>query len=160
EIVRMAAARYAFEPFGTRSEAKHVLWRHDVDFSIHRALKLARIEAAEGVRATYFVRLRSAFYSPLEPAVEARIREIAELGNWIGLHFDMAAYPDLDPGGLDRALAMERGLLGEMAAADVLSFSFHNPGHSGGEAVEDEALGGMINAYAPSIRERYSYVSD
>ncbi len=55
EIVASARERYAFEPFGTATTSPHVLWRHDVDYSVHRAAALARIEADLGVRATYFV---------------------------------------------------------------------------------------------------------
>ena len=69
-----------------------MLWRHDVDISVHRALALARIEADLGVRATYFFTLHSSFYNLLEPAVAARARELLALGHWLGVHFDVAAY--------------------------------------------------------------------
>ena len=39
------------------------LWRHDVDYSPHRALALAKLEAAKGISATYFFQRRSAFYN-------------------------------------------------------------------------------------------------
>src|SRR3954463_4717708 len=91
-IVARARDVYSFEPFGTTSEAPHVLWRHDVDLSVHRAAKLADLEAEAGVHATYFFLLRSEFYNLLEGAVLDRARRIAALGHWIGLHFDPAFY--------------------------------------------------------------------
>jgi hypothetical protein len=47
----------------------------------------ARLEAELGARATYFVSLHSDLYNPFVPVVLARLREIAALGHWIGLHF-------------------------------------------------------------------------
>src|SRR4029079_12046411 len=94
EVVETARARYAFEPFGTDASGPHVLWRHDVDYSMHRAVVLARLEAELGARATYFVTLHSDLYNLLEPAVHDRVREIAALGHWIGLHFDAGFHPD------------------------------------------------------------------
>src|SRR4051794_14022454 len=90
-LIHEARLGYSFEPFGTTCVHPHVLWRHDVDASVHRALVLARIEAELGVRSTYFFALRSEFYNLLESGVTRRAREILELGHWLGLHFDPAS---------------------------------------------------------------------
>ncbi len=37
------------------------LWRHDVDFSIHRAFALANVEKKMKIKATYFIQLGSFF---------------------------------------------------------------------------------------------------
>jgi hypothetical protein len=42
---------YASIPWGER----FLLWRHDLDYSVNRALALAKVEQQEGVKATYFV---------------------------------------------------------------------------------------------------------
>ena len=99
-----------------RRPAPHVLWRHDVDYSLHRALVLARIEAELGARATYFLSLHSDLYNVLEPAVHARAREIAALGHWIGLHFDAGFYAD---GSLDERAAWEGRVLSEALEVPV-----------------------------------------
>ncbi len=157
DIVAAAQARYAFEPFGTKAGGPHVLWRHDVDYSVHRAAVLARLEASLGVRATYFLTLHSELYNVLEPAVHDRLREIAALGHWIGLHFDagFAARGDLD----ERA-AWEGRVLSEALEAPVRAVSLHNPSVSGTDAYDAEELGGMVHAGARSVRDRYAYVSD
>jgi hypothetical protein len=157
EIVTAAREGYAFEPFGTAETAPHVLWRHDVDYSVHRGLALARIEADLGVRATYFVLLHSELYNVLEPAVLARLREIAALGHWIGLHFDPAVHPGAD---LDAKAAWERDLLEEAVGAPVGAVSLHNPSVSGTEELDVEQLGGMLHAGARRLRDGYAYVSD
>jgi hypothetical protein len=160
-IVREAAAKYAFEPFGTASTDRHVLWRHDVDFSVHRALKLAEIEADAGVKATYFLRLRGAFYNLLEPPVLELARRIAELGHWIGLHFDplsddLAGAEDE----LAAGVANDRQLLAEVIERPIDSFSFHNPGTWGADRIEADRIAGMVNVYGTGSMEGYLYVSD
>lgn len=55
-----ALPRFSFRRFGDDLGGEGIaLWRHDVDFSPHRALALARLEQARGIVATYFVLLHS-----------------------------------------------------------------------------------------------------
>ncbi|MFN2468626.1 MAG: hypothetical protein ABR521_10920 [Gaiellaceae bacterium] len=56
--------------------------RHDVDDRLDSALAFARLEAARGLRATYFL-LHTAPYWP-----DGRFRELQELGHEVGLHND------------------------------------------------------------------------
>jgi hypothetical protein len=153
-----AAARYRFEPFGTTAAAPHVLWRHDVDASMHRAAALAEIEAAQGVRSTWFLSLHSTFYNLLEREPTELARRLAALGHWIGLHFD-AAYYDGDAD-LVAHMAAERALLESVVGAPVGAVSFHNPDRTRIQDVRDDVLAGMVNAYGRTLGERYAYVSD
>jgi len=157
QVLTAALDRYTFEPFGTTADVPHVLWRHDVDYSPHRALALARIEADLGVRATYFVFLHSDLYNVLEPAVHARLREIAALGHWIGLHFDAGFGGD---GSLAERAAWEGRVLAEALRVPVGVVSLHNPSVSGTEDLDAEELGGLRHAGARSVRDGYGYVSD
>jgi hypothetical protein len=159
-IVATAAGRYAFEPFGTSTVGPHVLWRHDVDYSVHRAVALARLEAELGARATYFLSLRSDLYNLLEPAVHARAREIVAMGHWLGLHFDAGFYADRSLPMLDRCVAWEARLLSGALEAPVHAVSLHNPSVSSTEDLDAEELGGIVHAGARSVRDRYAYVSD
>jgi len=52
-IVKQAASKYLFVNYGYKGSEFHVIWRHDVDFSVNRALKLAQIEAELGVNSTW-----------------------------------------------------------------------------------------------------------
>ena len=162
EIVRAARERYAFEPFSAAgTDGPHVLWRHDVDFSVHRAVALARIEADEDAQATYLLSVTSPFYNALEESVLSRIREIAELGHWLGLHFDVSAHPDAgSPEALTAKLDFERNLLADATGRPVDAVSFHNPGATGADALDADELAGMANAYGRRIKDHYAYVSD
>jgi hypothetical protein len=156
----LTAARehYRFEAFGTTATEPHVLWRHDVDVSMQRAVRLAEIEVEHDVRSTWFLSLHSAFYNLLEREMTERARRLAELGHWIGLHFDAGYYP----GGGDRSehMALERALLERLAGAPVNAVSFHNPDVTGVAELQEDAFAGMVNAYGRALRERYAYVSD
>lgn len=72
--------------------APNVLWLHDVDMSPRRALALARLEADEGITATYFVMPSSAFYNLFEREVREPFEAVAALGHRLGLHFDLGAW--------------------------------------------------------------------
>ncbi len=161
EILRLAKERYRFEGFGTASAEDHVLWRHDLDYSIHRALRLARIEAGLGVQATYFFFLRSPYYSLMEAAIAVAAREILTLGHYAGLHFDPTFYTAIgDARPLEKAIEFERGVLEDLLGAPVEVVSFHNPALAGLLDNDSPYLAGLINAYGKALREDYVYISD
>lgn len=158
-----AKERFSFEPFGTRCDGPHVLWRHDVDFSVHRAARLARIEADEGVTTTYFFLLHSNFYNLLERSVTDLARGIVhDDRHRLGLHFDSSFYGSLDSvDALGEKVATEAAFLADLLAAPVEAFAFHNPGLVNDDLAFDAGeIGGLANAYARSVKERYEYVSD
>jgi hypothetical protein len=161
-IIRAARERYSFESFGTEPDRPHVLWRHDVDFSVHRALRLAEIEADEGVRSTYFLLLHGVFYNLLEAPVFQRARRLLDLGHDLGLHFDVAFYggfADVDE--LTDRIAHEADVLSEFFKREISAFSFHNTTVLDGFAYADlNRVAGLINTNGQSLMERYSYVSD
>lgn len=91
-IKRFLKAGYTFSTFDGLSRQqkrkKIFLLRHDIDYSMLRALEFARIEISLGIKATYFVRLHSRDYNPFEFKTYVKLREIAKLGHELGLHFE------------------------------------------------------------------------
>jgi hypothetical protein len=162
-LLRLALdAGYRFAGYRDRGAGRHVLWRHDIDFSVHRSRRLAEIESGLGVRATYFVNPHCAYYNALEPEVLALLRQIAGLGHAIGLHFDADAYPQ---GGwtleaLEARLDSERRVLADMLGMPVEAVSFHNPDVGSLLSFDQDELAGMVNAYSRRLREGYVYASD
>ncbi len=59
--------------------------RHDVDFDLGKALEMARLEHSLGIRATYFVRLRSAHYNVFSEEGAEAVSAILSLGHGLGL---------------------------------------------------------------------------
>jgi hypothetical protein len=85
----LASARsggYRFRLFDGDPERGDLFLRHDVDLSLAAALELARLEAEEGVEATYFLMTTSDFYNLSSPTGEAALRELRSLGHAVGLH--------------------------------------------------------------------------
>jgi len=66
---------------------KFCVVRHDIEFSIDRALIMAKIEANElGISSTYTIQLRNNTYNAISEKNIKLVREIKELGHKIGLH--------------------------------------------------------------------------
>ena len=159
---QLKAGGYRFALYGKRGEDRHVIWRHDIDFSMHRAARLARIEAEEGAVATYFVNPRCTFYNLLEPEIEMLVRKISDLGHEIGLHFDAGAYGVEQWSGeeLEQALAREKSVLEHILQKPVRTVSWHNPDRSNLLDFDADEIGGLINAYSKSLKRDYVYCSD
>ncbi|MBR0801192.1 hypothetical protein JQ615_38150 [Bradyrhizobium jicamae] len=155
-------ARYGFARYGEQPTGRHLIWRHDVDMSMHRAARLAEIEKEEGIAATYFVNPRSQFYSIFEPAIEALLRRIRSFGHEIGLHFDGAAYDTRSwtTATLEAAVHREQALLETLLQSPIAALSWHNPDQSNLLDFQDETIGGLFNAYSGRLRRDYTYCSD
>jgi hypothetical protein len=153
-----AAQGYAPKGFADASpEARHLILRHDIDFSLAAARAMAEQEAELGVRTTYFVLLRTEFYNPLSGAGRAALARIAELGHPIGLHFDAALYEN-DTVSLDAAAAREGDVLADALRMPIDLVSLHRPGKI--KAGEPDRLGGRLNVYAPRYVRDIGYCSD
>ena len=140
---------------------RHVLWRHDIDFSVHRALRLAQIESEHRVNSTYFVNLHCEFYNLLEAEIFERFKAIMDLGHWPGLHFDTSFYGGFESESeLASKLSFERGLVEQLIGRPVEVFSFHNPEATEVERFDADRIADMVNASGIGIRECYAYVSD
>jgi hypothetical protein len=162
-LLTEAKKRFRFEPLGTDFAGSHVLWRHDVDLSVHRAARIAAIEAAGGVSATYLFGFHSPFYNLLErPVADLARRIVHEYGHRLGLHFDSAFYGRLESEqDLEGRLKHEASLLSELVEARVEAFSFHNPQTVNDDfAFDADEIAGLVNASGSTLRERYTYVSD
>lgn len=163
ELLRIAKANWKFIDFTDYKKPGRVcLWRHDLDFSVHRAYRLAQIETEEQVKATYFIHLHNEFYNPLESENADLISRIIDLGHELGLHFDPAFYASR----LDRHeqlldfLKFEQRILVKTFQTEVRVFSFHNPDIGDWLGIDQDEIGGLINAYGPYFRENYGYCSD
>jgi hypothetical protein len=159
---QLKAGGYRFARFGEKPSARHVFWRHDVDVSMHRAARLAEIEAETGAVGTYFVNPRSAFYNLLEPEIEILLRRIRSFGHDIGLHFDAGAYSvtSWTNDSLKAALQREVSFVENLLQARVTAFSWHNPEFFNLLQFDADEIGGLINVYARQLRLTYTYCSD
>jgi len=161
--LRVAKQTFEFQRFGVDATAvgRHVLWRHDLDASIHRARRLAEIESDEGVIGTYFVFPRSMFYNIFNLSVAKEVDRILSLGHDLGLHFDPTHYGE--DAGEERfleAMATEREMLRQEFGIVPVAVSFHLYGVLTHPMPDDDIVAGMVNAYSRTLRNKYGYVSD
>lgn len=156
---------YAVRPFtdgNFRSNARHLLLRHDVDICLARAAILARFEAGLGLSSLYCVLVSSELYNPFSRENISRIRELATLGHEVGLHFDASIYGDpehpLETEQLTEHVAAEARRLSDIARAPVRVMSFHRPAQRFlGLA---ERIAGLIHTYEPRLFSEIGYVAD
>ena len=135
-----------------------VIWRHDVDISMHRALALAKIEARKGIKSTFFVLITSENYSLFEKDIRNILIEISELGHSIGLHFDANYYDISNKEDLEKYLTSEKTILENIINKNIDVFSFHVPIANKFD-IDDYILAGMINVYSSHFKD-IDYTSD
>lgn len=97
---------------------RFVILRHDVDRRPRKALEMARLEHALGVRSTYYFRIkRSGVFS------SEVVREIAALGHEVGVHYETLAACN---GDFRKAIELfERQLRDFRETATCLTVSMH-----------------------------------
>ena len=98
-LIALKSSGYTFYTFEEYCKGgindKYIVLRHDVDLKVANSVATARVEAALGIRASYFFRVVSQSNQP------DKIRTIADLGHEIGYH-----YEDLSLFGGDEQLAI------------------------------------------------------
>ena len=162
-LLGSALRQYTFVPFsGAGQDGRICLWRHDVDYSLHRARRIATIEADAGVASTYFLNVHGEFYSALGEISAGLVRDIIALGHRIGVHLDAGFYRYRPWSAAERVQILERekALLETTFDVEVDCYSLHNPTLSPEWIVDDAVVAGMVNAYSHDLRTRFSYVSD
>ena len=161
ELLQLAKKNYRFASYGDAAQDRHILWRHDLDASMNRALRLAEIERDEGVKATYFVFPRCLFYNILNQFTKDAARRIVEMGHDIALHFDPTQYRSgLSRAALLEAISGERELLQREIGVAPTAVSFHLYGVLEEPMPDDDVIAWLANAYSKRLRDTYSYTSD
>ena len=119
--------------------------RHDIEFSVDRALKMARLEIDLGVTSTYTVQLRNNTYNALSQKNIEAIQEIKKLGHHIGLHQNPPLMPDDE---LIDYIMKDIETLEHYYDFEVDRFAFHRCGSNPGILEKYVEVPGKINCYA------------
>lgn len=139
---------------------KSVILRHDIDYDIAKAVKIAAIEHEAGVFSTFFVLVTSDFYNLFSRDSYIQLRQIIGYGHRIGLHFDEIRYPEISchVGLIVEKILSEASILSNAVECDVNVVSMHRPSKNVLEA--DLEIPGMINSYGRTFFHEFKYVSD
>lgn len=151
---------YVFRGYHNYEDASRcVILRHDIDNSLSQAVRLAELEAEEGVKSTWFVLLRTDFYNIMSKAGQEAIWHIRSLGHEIGLHFDETSYVSaLGPNDIVQYIIKECEILSALLETRVLCVSMHRPSKITLEA--DYAIPGIVNSYGKIFFNGFKYLSD
>lgn len=148
-----------------RGASEFVILRHDVEFNVARALKMAQIEKSRGVKSTFFFQVMSNAYNPFSIKNHDAIHIINNMGHSVGLHAYISHLDAPSSSILDKELKKQKNIFENGLEIDCLSFSFHRPPMWALEIRKDEMCN-MINAYGPSFfelsrhPEHIKYVAD
>jgi hypothetical protein len=138
-----------------------VIMRHDIDYEPIRALNLARLEAEQGVKATFFVLITSDFYNAASMKSLAVLKELRALGHEIGLHYDEVAHSVSSANGKEEHIAWilkEAEILSELVDSPITAVSMHRPSRDTLDA--DWEIPGMVNSYGKVFFRDFKYLSD
>lgn len=136
-----------------------ILWRHDIDLSLNRALVLAKEEAALGVQATYFINMHSEFYNIYEKSQYNILKQILELGHSLGLHIDTSFYDISDEDDLELNVVREKKQIESFFQTRLSAFSFHDPSAIDLQFSKDY-YAGLVNCYSDKFSKYLPYCSD
>ncbi|MDB9744222.1 methyltransferase domain-containing protein [Fibrobacterales bacterium] len=145
EILKQNRVIVNFENFFDQPNTKKLLLRHDVDFNISDAHKMAKIESELGIKSTYFILISGNMYNPFSSKNIKLIKDIVSMGHEIGIHYD-------EP--LNEAVSLLEHIIGK----PVRAASQHNPTINGTISSGKK----LIDAYDKRIFEEFNftYVSD
>ena len=104
---------------------KFCILRHDIEFSIDRAYKLAKIEKELGVVSTYTVQVRNNTYNALSEKNINLISKIRNLGHHIGLHQNPPSSLKLDT--LKDYIMRDITIHEDSYGFEIDRFAFHRP---------------------------------
>lgn len=149
-----------FSQFDDENQNKKVLMRHDIDFDVKPAYKLAQLENQIGISSTYFFRVTAKNYNILSKSSIEDIESIKNKGHEIGLHLD---HKQIQPHSNDIGLILNiKKLLERELDVVINSFSIHEPSRTSLEVDGGtlEKLELKHNAYDKKYFKDIKYISD
>ena len=160
KLIRHLMNHYAFVGFKRHVAGEpepFIVLRHDVDYSLEKALIIAQVEAKElDIQSTYFVLHSSPHYTILDTEAIRIVREIHGLGHTIGFHYDCNLFNSAE----DPALLLEQMIkvVENLCQANVTCISCHNPDVTAKDLFINTPR--YLNAYSSTFTDDISYVSD
>jgi hypothetical protein len=141
---------------GVPESGKYVILRHDIDYSVVKALELAEIEHDLGARATVFLMFSSTYYNLLSLEQLHAARRIVSLGHEIGLHYDTDLFQETSDDFQVQRVQTQARFLSDLLETPVRTVAQHNPSVTPRRI----QVAGYIDAYADEYCKNIAYLSD
>jgi len=135
-----------------KSNQNTLLLRHDIDFSIDYAYQLAQAEIELKVNSTFFFLLTSNMYNFLSEHNIKLVKEIANMGHKVSIHFDPTAYESIN------SFKHEKNIFENIIKKKVDIISIHRPG----KFLKNNNLlvKGIPQTYQDVYFKKIKYISD
>lgn len=160
ELIRLAKQRFPLVGYAEYQQYdSFVIWRHDVEYCVPEMSVLAKIDAEEGIKSTFFVQLHSDLYNFWDEETVSQIKQWVAWGHELGLHFDCGFYGPEIFDRIETTIEFEKNLLEQVYGARIFSFSYHNPNQISLKYQDNYA--GLVSAYNKDFfNGPVTYVSD
>lgn len=120
-----------------------ILLRHDVEFSIERAYKMAAFENEKGIASSYFFQLYNNSYNFFSKKNLELVNNIKKMGHHIGLHFYFDDFVNEDM--TKKEILIQKELMEKVLDFKIDRFSIHKPSQKILKA--GIHIKGLINTY-------------
>lgn len=139
-----------------------LILRHDIDFSLTAALRMARLDHDAGVSSSFFFRLHATNYHPASLESLRAYDEIRSLGHEIGLHLE-PGMPHLMDADADTFCDRMKVAFESIIGHPIAGFSTHEPARADNPELVDSLArrwGVAYHAYQPRFTREMKYLSD
>ena len=157
KIIELAAARFSqvcFENL-TVDLDRFMLWRHDVDIDLARALKISEVDESAGFKSCFFLNISSDFYNLHDYQSKNILYQIFSSGHELGVHLDLRL---TGPMSFLERLEYEAFVLEKIIGIKPVALSFHNPPTD--VKFDELKYQGLWNCYSKFFQESVEYCSD
>ena len=144
--------------FFNNSADHDVILRHDIDFSLEDALRIAKIEYDLGIKSTFFILLHSELYNPLGYVSSKLISSILKLVHKIALHYDEIFFEQANVN-ISDGIKKEIDLLEQHFDTNVDVVSRHNPSIRE-KKIPVKLPNGVVDAMSDKFTLERKYLSD
>ena len=144
---------YQFSFFKNKDEDKEIYLRHDVDFSLDDAVRIAEVELKKKIFSNFFFLISSSFYNIFNNNDKLKIKKIIKMGHKVGVHFDPSIYNIKE---INRCLLREIKIFNNILNIQSNVFSLHRPRN----LLNHKFSRNLINTYDKKFIKKIKYISD
>lgn len=149
-LMRYKESNIDFNEVGTQDSFS--LLRHDVEFSVERALEIAKLDSKHKIKSSFLFQVNSDSYNIGSHVNKRIIKKISQLGGNIGLHLYVSHLDENDWESFHHELEYQSSIFMELLEMNIDRFSVHRPPKWILENRNDY-IGGIINMYGESFFE-------
>jgi hypothetical protein len=138
------------------NKGRCIILRQDADLDLYPSYEFAKMQIKLNIRSTFFILTTSHTYNPQSAPLRRILKEMADDGFEIGLHFDPTVYGNVSQVRLEKEVKAECKLLENITGSPITSIALHNPSIMG----KYPFFKGLLNANKKELFSDEQYISD